>query len=347
MKYMIDKNFTVNISTKTLLKILALSLLIFFLFLIKEVLAVLFISLVFAAAFDPWLDRMKSFKIPRPVGILIIYLVVFGGLSLIAYLILPPLSEQMRTLVTELPTYYEDLAKLWAAIQGETPQNAQTVVQSVQEYFQSLTPQLFTVAGNFVGSITAIVGVLVLTFYLTVEESAIKTFVRSVVPTRYQPYTIQKVNQIQTRLGRWIRGQLILSLIIGVFSYIGLLLIGVKFALVLALIAGVSELIPLIGPIIGAIPAVFFAFTQSPVKALFVVVLYVIIQQLENNIIVPKVMEKTVGLNPIAVLLVLLIGAKLGGVVGLLLAVPTATILAIFIDDFIEGKREREERLEA
>lgn len=344
---MVDKNFTVNISTKTLLKILGISLLIFFLFLIKEVLAVLFISLVLAAAFDPWIDRMESFKIPRPLGILIIYLVVIGSLTLLAYLVLPPLSEQIQLLVSEFPSYYEDLARLWSVIQGGTPQDAQSIVQSVQEYFQRLTPQLFTVAGNFVGALTAIIGVLVLTFYLTVEESAMKKFVRSVIPTQYQPYTIQKVNQIQLRLGRWIRGQLILSLIIAVFSYIGLLLIGIKFALVLALIAGVAELVPFIGPIIGAIPAVFFAFSQSPVKALFVVALYVVIQQLENNIIVPKVMEKTVGLNPIAVLLVLLIGAKLAGVVGLLLAVPTATILAIFVDDFIEGKREREERLEA
>lgn len=340
------KEITINISSRTLLKILFVLLVVFFLYVIKEVVAVLFVSMVLAAAFDPWIDRMEAWKIPRGIGILIIYLVVFGVIAVLAYLVLPPLSAEIETLIVEFPAYYEDLARLWAVIQGGDASDAQVIVQDVQNYLQSIAPQLFAVAGNFAGGIMALIGVLVLTFYLTVEEAALKKFIRSVIPTNYQPYTIQKINQIQLRLGKWIRGQLILSLIIAVFSYIGLLIVGVKFALVLALIAGVAELIPFIGPILGAIPAVFFAFTESPVKALFVVILYLVIQQLENNIIVPKVMEKTVGLNPIAVLIVLLIGAKLGGILGLLLAVPTATIIAIFIDDFIEGKREREERLE-
>ena len=128
----------------------------------------------------------------------------------------------------------------------------------------------------------------------------------------------------------WLRGQLILVLIIGALSFIGLTILQVKYALVLAMIAGISELIPYVGPIIGAIPAVFLASSQSLFKAGLVIILYVVIQQLENQIIVPKVMQRSVGLSPLVIIIVMLIGARLAGVVGLLLAVPTATIATIF-----------------
>ncbi len=327
------------------MKSIVVLLVLFFFYLIKEVLAVLFVSLVLAAALDPWIDWLERWKIPRGVGVLVVYLIIISIIVGLGYVLIPAVTNEFATLTKESPQYYQELANWWNLFQGGR-NDTQDVIQNVQSSIQNITPQLFTFAGNFAGGLAAIIGVAVLTFYLTVEESAVKIFVRSVIPTQYQPYTIKKINQIQMKLGQWIRGQLILSLIIAVCTYIGLLIIGVKFALVLALIAGVAELVPFIGPILSAIPSLFFALTDSPLKAIFVVILYVVIQQLENNLLVPKVMQKTVGLNPIAVLLVLLIGAKLAGVVGLLLAVPTATIVSIFIEDFIEGKREREERLE-
>lgn len=327
------------------MKSIVVLLVLFFFYLIKEVLAVLFVSLVLAAALDPWIDWLERWKIPRGVGVLVVYLIIISIIVGLGYVLIPAVTNEFATLTKESPQYYQELANWWNLFQGGR-NDTQDVIQNVQSSIQNITPQLFTFAGNFAGGLAAIIGVAVLTFYLTVEESAVKIFVRSVIPTQYQPYTIKKINQIQMKLGQWIRGQLILSLIIGVCTYIGLLIIGVKFALVLALVAGVAELVPFIGPILSAIPSLFFALTDSPLKAILVVILYVVIQQLENNLLVPKVMQKTVGLNPIAVLLVLLIGAKLAGVVGLLLAVPTATIVSIFIEDFIEGKREREERLE-
>lgn len=327
------------------MKSIVVLLVLFFFYLIKEVLAVLFVSLVLAAALDPWIDWLERWKIPRGVGVLVVYLIIVSIIVGLGYVLIPAVTNEFATLTKESPQYYQELANWWNLFQGGR-NDTQDVIQNVQSSIQNITPQLFTFAGNFAGGLAAIIGVAVLTFYLTVEESAVKIFVRSVIPTQYQPYTIKKINQIQMKLGQWIRGQLILSLIIAVCTYIGLLIIGVKFALVLALIAGVAELVPFIGPILSAIPSLFFALTDSPLKAILVVILYVVIQQLENNLLVPKVMQKTVGLNPIAVLLVLLIGAKLAGVVGLLLAVPTATIVSIFIEDFIEGKREREERLE-
>lgn len=181
---------------------------------------------------------------------------------------------------------------------------------------------------------------------MTVGEAGMKEFFRFVAPSKYQPYLVQKINQVQTKLGMWLRGQLILSLIIFALTYLGLTILRVEYALVLALFAGLAEFVPYIGPIISAVPAVFLTFADSPIKALIVIVLYIVIQQLENQIIVPKVMQKSVGLNPLVVIVVMLVGAKIAGMAGLILAVPTATIIKIFLGDFFEDRKEKEERLE-
>jgi predicted PurR-regulated permease PerM len=140
--------------------------------------------------------------------------------------------------------------------------------------------------------------------------------------------------RVQDKLGLWLRAQLLLSGIIFLVTWIGLLILGVKYSLVLALIAGITEVIPFIGPIIGAIPAVLLAFLQSPIKALLVLILYLVIQQLEGNILVPKVMQKTVGLNPIVVIVVILLGAKIAGVLGALLSIPVAVAIMTIAGDW-------------
>jgi predicted PurR-regulated permease PerM len=149
---------------------------------------------------------------------------------------------------------------------------------------------------------------------------------------------MQLVNRMQGKIGLWIRGQLILSLIIFSLTFLGLSILGVNYALVLALIAGLTEFVPYLGPTIAAIPAIFLAFTQSPMLALFVLALYYIIQMVENHIIVPKLMQKVVGLNPVISIMVLLVGFKLAGILGAILAIPVVTIASVFLKDLFEKK---------
>ncbi len=345
-----NKNIVVNISTATILKILAIFVGLVFLVLIKEALAILFISLVIASAIDPLIDMMQRHKIPRSLGIVIIYLVALIVLSGIVALLIPPLVEQFTDLVNRFPQYFSVFDRYFKGSSSSADlsqlQDLRRGLQSVEGAFAQFGSGFLSAISGFVGSVVAFLGILVLTFYLTVEEKGMKGFVRSVVPTAYQPYVIQKINHIQMKLGHWLRGQLILSGVIGLLTYIGLLIIGVDYALVIALVAAVTELVPFIGPIIAAVIAIFLAINQSLLQALFVFILFVIIQQLENQVIVPKVMQKAVGLNPIIVLIVLLIGAQLAGVLGMILAVPTATIVASFAEDLLEEKRSREQALE-
>jgi predicted PurR-regulated permease PerM len=149
-------------------------------------------------------------------------------------------------------------------------------------------------------------------------------------------------NRVQRKMGLWLRGQLILCLIIFALTYLGLSILGVKYALILALIAGLTEFIPYLGPFLGGVPAVFLAFTQSPTLAIFVAILYIIVQQIENNFLTPKIMEKAVGLNPIVSIAAIMVGFSIGGVIGALLSIPVATAAVVVIQDLLHKKQAKE-----
>jgi len=189
------------------------------------------------------------------------------------------------------------------------------------------------VAGFFGGVITLLI-IAVLSFYMVVEDDAAKRLFRHLAPADKQEHISGLIQKMQEKIGAWLRGELVLMFIIGLVTYIGLVVLGVEYALVLAIIAGVSEIVPYAGPIIATVPAVAIAFTQSPILGLMVLVLYFLIQQLENNFLVPKVMQKATGLNPVISLVVLLIGFKVGGVMGAVLAIPVTTMIAVFLSDY-------------
>ena len=344
-----DKEQTINISTSTIVKILIFFLVISFLYLIKEVLLIIFVALVLASAFDPWVDWFQKRKIPRSLSILIIYIVLFAVITFAFVLIVPPISKEVTQLSENFPLYYEKIANGIQSFQSSGNLDAQAQLQKgLNSLGENLPGTLSNVVGtlfDIFGGIFSVLLVLVLTFYFTVQEGAMKGFLQSVTPVKAQPYLMRLYGRIQVKLGQWLRGQLILSVVIFALTFIGLTILGVPYALILAFIAGLFEIVPMIGPWMSAIPAVFFGFLQSPLMGISVVILYIVIQELENHLIVPKVMSKAVGLNPLIVIIAILVGMKLGGIVGALLAVPVATALSVFLKDLMDKKADQENQL--
>ena len=344
-----NKAININVSTFTIAKIFLFFLLLYFVYLIKDVVAVLFVSLIFASAVGPLVDWMQKKKIPRGVGILFIYLILFIVLSLTIYMIIPPIAHQISELSANFPRYIEKIISGYSVVKEYSIQHG--ILESVKSNLgtfssnlQVATSGVFSTVSNIFGGIFSFFLVLIITFYMIVEERAIKKLVWSIAPKKQQTHIMELINKMQQKMGLWLRGQLILSLVIFILTYIGLLILGVEYALVLALIAGLTEFIPYLGPMIGAIPAIFLSFAQAPTLVLFVIALYVIIQQVENNILVPKIMQKTVGLNPIISISVLMIGFKLAGVVGAIMAIPVATAVSVFVQDLFESKEAEEQR---
>jgi predicted PurR-regulated permease PerM len=255
-----------------------------------------------------------------------VYVVFLGFAILIIFLMIPPVISQFKVLVANLPQYGQALQTQFGGL------DVQGFIQNLIANFNggNVLTQTF---GVFNGALDAI-AVLVISFYLVAEEKGMKTFVASVIPSRHHEFTLGLIGKIQRKMGLWVLGQIIISFGIFIFTYVGLLILHVQYALVLALLSGLFEVVPYIGPFISAIPAMFVGFIQAPSLAIWVAVLYLLVHEVEGYVLVPKIMEKTVGQSPLLTLVALLVGYQLAGIVGLLISVPLATALTVAVNEF-------------
>ncbi|OGF30549.1 hypothetical protein A2300_01690 [Candidatus Falkowbacteria bacterium RIFOXYB2_FULL_35_7] len=332
------RNQLVNLSILTIIKFFLVILLIIFLYLIRDLILILFVSLILSSALSPGVDFLTKKKIPRTLSILFFFLLFIAIAIAIITLIVPVLISQFSELLQSGPVYYNKLQTLFSSLQTFSAEHGQSDnFLKALNIFQS---EISASAGGFIGSLFQFFGgifsfviTLVLTFYLLLEENAIKRASQMIVPYKYHVFLSELINKIQKKISSWLKGQIVLSLLIGFFVFISMMTLGVKYALVLALLAFLGEFIPYLGPVLAALPAILVAFIDSPLKALFVFIIFVIIQQVENHILVPKIMQKAVGLNPLISILALLIGARLGGVMGVILAIPITTAIIVIISE--------------
>ena len=328
------QNFT--LSYTSIIRVIIVLASLFFIYLIREVVALLFVAVILASVFDPWVDWLQKYKFPRGVSILIIYVVLIAILSLVIVLMVPPIAEQIAQLAKNFPMYYEKLSLGFSNLtESEYQPTLPDALQTISSSLGQTTKSVFDTLTGIFGGILSFLVVLVITFYLTVEEKMLKKTINYLTPHKHRKYISDLVNRMQIKMGMWLRGQLVLMLIVGILTYIGLTILGVKYALLLSFIAAILEVIPFVGPWLSAIPAVIVGFSDSPFKVVLILVLYFVVQQLENNIIVPKVMQKAVGLNPIIVITAIMIGGKLGGIIGALLAVPVAAAIGVYLSDIM------------
>ena len=336
----------VNISSGTVVKILGILGGLTFVWFIRDVVAVFFVALLLAALIDPFADWFERHRIPRALGVLVVYVLLAAIITGAFLIIVPPLVSQLSDLLKGLTTSFGDARGVLEGIIALTEkygfaQNISESFQNVQGALSQGFSRVFSTIANVFGGVTTLVLVLVITFYMVVEEADARRMFRHFAPRKYQPYLVGLAGRMQEKLGYWLRGQLILMLVIGALTYIGLLILGVEYALVLAIFAGLAEIVPYAGPILAAIPAVILAFTISPIKAVMVAVLYFAIQQLENGVLTPKIMQKSVGLNPVVSIFSLMVGFKVGGFVGAIFAIPVATLVTVLMHDLIGRYDER------
>ncbi len=331
-------NFQLDYSTKVILRVVAVLLALAFLWVVRDIVVVILLSLVIASAMEPMVDYLSRKKIPRSVSVLGAYVLVIAFVGGLIALIAPLVSDQFHVLSNNLPQYVADFQTRYPTIaQFFGGADLSNIIHSLFSGGEGTSAIFSRTVGLFNG-LFAVISVLVISFYLVAADRGMKHFIHDLVPTTHQKVVMNLIEKIQHKMGLWVVGQFILSVFIFTLTYIGLSILGVKYALFLALIAGLLEIVPYVGPFLSAIPAVFFALIQSPALVVGVIILYVIIQKTEGYVIVPKVMEKTVGTSPLVVLLSLLVGFKLAGILGLLLAVPLAGAITVVIHELFSEK---------
>jgi predicted PurR-regulated permease PerM len=338
---------TISISTMTILKVILTVLVLMFLWTIRDILALVMASLILSALINPLANWAKHYYIPKGITVILFYVIVLGGLLTAFTLALPQMTEQIGKLSAMVNRSLQSLsdevdAVRQFSIQYGLTENLQAGVVTLQEQATLVAGKLFSTLKNLFGSMIGLIVVLVMTFYMVVQGEESLRWLKGLIPEDYRRLGSILFVRVQEQFGRWLIGQLALMGIMGVSIYIGLSLIGVEGALVIGILSGFTEFIPYLGPILTAIPAVTVALAQSPALAIFTLILFVLAHQIENHILVPKIMQKAVGLNPVVSIVALLVGGQLFGIAGAILAIPVATACSVAIMEFQQFRKERD-----
>lgn len=341
------KDVTIRITSNTIIIILFYLLLAWFLYEIREILLIVITAVIFSMALEPGKRFFARFKVPAPIAVVMLYVLTFLLLSYFLYSLLPIVIQQYQVFLETLP---DVIGQIKTAAQGtifEGVVNLQSfdlltvspekISGTVQELFKATGSGLFSLFGGLV-NVTLF---FLLTFLFAVNPKSLDDFLFVVTPKKYRKYVEGLWNRVQTKMSQWFQGQVLLMIIIGILTYFALLILGVPNALFLAIFAGVMEVIPVFGPIFGAIPAVLMALTTGDITTVFLVVLvFIIIQQFENNLIYPLVVSKVVGVSSILIILAAVIGGSIAGFIGVVIAVPLAGVVQELFNDIRQGKIE-------
>jgi len=308
---------------------------------LRDLLLVVLTAVVLASAIESSTVRMMRWGCGRVVAVTLIYLV--GGFLLLAlfYFFIPPLLHEANSFAASLPTYLETLKlpSMGELFSGDLTQGGTQVVQ-LQNILKQSSAGVLSAASTLFGGLSSFVLIVVLSFYLAVQEQGIDDFLRLVTPTRHHRYILDLWRRAQHKIGRWLQGQILLSVIVGTMVFLGLVFFHVEHAALLALAAGVLELVPVFGSILAALPAVALSYVQGGASLAFLVILvYLVVNQLEGNVIYPLVVQKVVGVSPLVVILAILAGFQLAGVLGVLIAVPVAAGVQEYVRDVQKGKQ--------
>jgi len=334
----------IKIDPWSVLKVILVFLGFWFLYLIRDVILIFLIAAFLSIIIIPAVNFFERKKFPRWLGVLVVYLIILAAVVFLSFLVFPTLISQGKVLLEKIPDYFKSI------LGGGSVLESDSFFEAIKRWLTTSSPersQIFSFFGNVVSGLFTTIMVFIIAFYLSVDREFINRQIIKFSPLKYRNFLTNFYSTAQQKIGAWSRGALSLCFIIGVLSYLGLLILGVKFALVLAVLAGVTEIIPYVGPWIGGTVAFIVALVDSPMKAFLVAIFYLILQQAENSLIVPLTMRKAVGLNPVVVLVVLLIGGKLAGPIGTLLAVPVATIIGILVKEYLNYKKEINQKSEA
>jgi len=321
----------IEISHRTIIFTVLFLAFLWLIYFIRDIILEFFVALLIMAILNPTVSKFSRFKIPRAVSVFVVYLLALAIIGGAVGAIIPALIAQAPEFGTGLPKYLASLGN-W--------QFGEQVLRELISVLGELPTQLVKISLSFFSNLLAVLTVLILAFYLLLIRDKLDEQLGTLFGEDRIKQIGRFLNLLETKLGGWARGQITLMVLVGAATYLGLVILGIPFALPLAILAGLLEVVPYLGPILSGIPAVIIGLGISPLMGLATAALYFLIQQVENYVIVPKVMEKSVGVSPIVTLLSLAIGARLAGFVGILIAVPVFITIQTFIGQYLASRKD-------
>jgi predicted PurR-regulated permease PerM len=339
---------TISITTGTIIRTLIVLAVAYAVWVLRGLVLLVLTAVVIASAIEPGVAALVRRRIPRVLSVLLMYLTVFGSLFAVVYFFIPPILNDAQGLISMIPQYLGSLnlsldslpsVETNSAITNEA-QSALNTLLNFRSIFTGSSEGAFRLFSAFFGGIFAFALVVVLSFYFAMQETGVEDFLRLITPADKEEYVVSLWLRAKTKIGLWMQGQVLSSLIGGVLAYLVLLIFGIPYAFLLAVFTAVMMLIPVFGSFLAAFPPIVVAFSTGGVSlAVIIAGLYLVINQFESHIIHPLVVNKVVGIPPLLVILALIIGGELAGFLGVVLAIPVAAALREFLSDYDKGKR--------
>lgn len=340
------------ISTGTIVRFFLVAIATLVIYYLRDIVLVILAAVVIASAIEPVIRRLRHYlKFPRIVSVVIVYVILIAILAAILVFFVPAVMNEMVKFINEIPGTVS-LSDLWSPIESiglhtGSSGSLATHTISLRDFITGLQTILtgtdgsvFETASAIFGGALSLILIFVLSFYLAIREAGVDDFLRIITPIKNHEYIMNLWKRSRRRIGLWLQAQVVLGLIVGVLVYLGLSIVGIRYALALAVLAMLFEVIPVFGPILASIPSILMALTDRGLAVgLLVAGIYLIIQQVENHVLQPLVTRKMVGVNPIIVILAILIGAKLAGILGALVAVPLVAAGMEYINDVEERRK--------
>jgi len=348
MKESNSTNIVIN--TGTIIRFFGLAILVLAMYYMFDVVLVVLAAIVIASAIEPVIRVLKRRGVHRIIGVIFVYVFIGAALTGVAVFLLPPVVDDAVTFLGDLPKTIT-IESIWnplssASVVGDAGTASGHVI-SVSDFINNAktliagtSASAFKTASAVFGGVLSFMLIIVLSFYLAVQDDGIGEFLRIIAPVKHHEYITDLWKRSQRKIALWLQGQVILGLVIGILVYIVLVSVGIPYALSLAVFAGIFEIIPVFGPIISSIPAILLAFSDRGIgTGILLVCLYIVIYQFESQIFYPLVVKKIVGISPILVILALVVGAKMAGVLGALVAVPLSAAFMEYIKDIEKYKK--------
>lgn len=325
-----QKTYKIDISAKTIIFTVFFLLMIFLVWEVKDLILSLFIAFIIMSAVRPVVDFLEKRHIPRKIAVLGIYLSLIGLCGFFIFWFAPLIVEETTLLIRHFPTMLENVSPSLTNYFN---------VDSLTQYVPNITNQAINIIKLIFSNLAFFITTIIFSVYFTFDESMIKKRIAGFLKEKDGLKAIGVIEKTEKKLGDWLLGEFFLMVTIGIMTYIGLILIGVRYVLPLAIIAGLLEIVPSIGPIISAVPALIVGLTQSPLLGAAIIALYFIVHQTENYFITPFIMKNIVGLNPIITLTAFIIGGRFFGVLGVLLAIPAVLFFEILIKEVFKPNK--------
>lgn len=335
-----EQKNVLDVSWETIFKSSIAIVLLYIIFLIKSVLIWFLFALIISVMLEPLFDFFQKRRIPRVISVVIVYLLIFGLISFLIYLTVPFFVSEINQFSQIFPQYFENIAPPLRSLGVQAFQNIENFVDFLSKNLTSIATNVFRAASAIFGGILSTLFVFTLAIFLSLEEKPIEKSLILLFPKRYEAYILDLWQRCRNRVSGWFLARVVGSVFVGVFVYISLFIFKTKYPLTLSLLAGVLDFIPVIGPVFIGFLIFLVVSLENFVRAIFVLIVFILIQQIESNIVLPLLMKKFIDLSPVLVILALTIGGILWGMWGAILAIPFFGILSEFLGDLLKKRRE-------